>query len=92
MEDNLPLAQKKERLYELQQLQRDIQLKNNRRLIGETVEVLVTEANPKAPGEVIGRTESYRVVNFASATPKGRFTQVKVERVGPYSLRGTELK
>lgn len=92
MDDNLPLAGKKERLYELQELQRTIQLKNNETLLGETVEVLVTGPNPKAPGEMIGRTESYRVVNFVSGTPEGRFTKVKVERVGPYSLRGIELK
>jgi tRNA-2-methylthio-N6-dimethylallyladenosine synthase len=92
MNDSLSLVQKKERLYELQELQRDIQLKNNQKLVGQTVEVLVTGKNPKAPAEMVGRTETYRVVNFVSDTPEGTFAKVKVERVGPYSLRGIEIK
>jgi len=91
MEDTVNLEVKKQRLYELQEIQKKIQLKNNKTLIGKTVEVLVTGSNPKKPGEVIGRTVNYRVVNFKSSTPAGQFTNVLVENVGPYSLRGTEV-
>jgi len=87
----LPAAAVLERLYALQELQAGIQLKNNRRLIGSTVEVLVTERHPKKAGEVIGRSESYRVVNFASATPVGQFAQVRISAAGPHSLRGEEM-
>lgn len=86
--DNVDAAAKKQRLYELQDLQKQIQLKNNRALVGSEVEVLVQGPNRKKAGEVIGRTVNYRVVNFASSTPSGQFTRVKVEHVGPYSLRG----
>jgi len=81
----------KQRLYALQELQAHIQLKNNRRLIGQTSEVLIAEKHPKKTGEVIGRSESYRVVNFASQTPVGAFTRVKITGAGPHSLRGEEI-
>lgn len=92
MADNIPLQVKKERLYRLQDLQEKIQLKNNSAVIGQTVDVLVTGPNLKRPGEVIARTESYRVVNFHSTTPAGEFTKVLVDNVGPHSLRGSEIK
>lgn len=84
-------AAARQRLIALQELQSRIQLQNNRRRIGEVVEVLITERHPKKAGEVIGRSESYRVVNFASRTPVGRFTRVRVTAAGPHSLRGEEI-
>jgi tRNA-2-methylthio-N6-dimethylallyladenosine synthase len=89
-DESLSLEIKKQRLYELQELQKQIQLKNNKALIGSTVEVMVTAQHAKKHDEVIGRTESYRVVNFKSAAAVGEFTKVRVESVGPYSLRGKE--
>ncbi len=91
MKDDISPGIKKQRLYRLQETQEKIQLRNNKALTGKTVKVLVTGPNPKKPGEVIGRTVNYRVVNFKSGTPAGRFTNILVENVGPYSLRGTEV-
>lgn len=91
MTDDVPEKIKKDRLYRLQELQKNIQLKNNKAMIGQTLEVLVTGRNPKKPGDVIGRTETYRVVNFKSERPAGEFTNIIVEHVGPYSLRGREV-
>jgi len=88
----LPAAAIKERLYALQETQAGIQLRNNRRLLGETIEVLIVEKHPKKAGEVIGRSESYRVVNFVSTTPIGEFAHVKVTAAGPHSLRGEEIR
>jgi tRNA-2-methylthio-N6-dimethylallyladenosine synthase len=87
----LPPAEAKARLLVLQDLQERIQLTNNRRLIGETVEVLVTEPHPKRAGEMIGRSESYRVVNFASRARPGEFARVRITAAGPHSLRGEEI-
>lgn len=92
MKDGIDLDTKKQRLYRLQETQKNIQLRNNQAQIGKTVEVLVTGPNPKRPGDVIGRTVNYRVVNFKSETPAGEFTNVLVESVGPYSLRGREIR
>ncbi len=87
----LPAAQAKERLLALQEKQAAIQLRNNRLLAGKTIDVLVCERHPKKAGEVIGRSESYRVINFASQTPVGEFTQVRITGAGPHSLRGEEI-
>ena len=91
MKDDIDLNTKKQRLYELQHIQKEIQLRNNKKRKGELVEVLVTERNPRKMGEVIGRAESYRVVNFKSNTAPGEFTNVLVENVGPHSLRGRDV-
>jgi tRNA-2-methylthio-N6-dimethylallyladenosine synthase len=90
LKDDIDPEVKKQRLYRLQELQKNIQLKNNKLLIGKAIEVLVTGPHPKAAGEVIGRTVNYRVVNFKSDTPAGEFTRVLIEKVGPYSLRAKE--
>ena len=89
--DDLELPIKKERLYRLQELQEKIQLANNKKLIGQTVKVLITENHPKKEGEMIGRTESYRVVNMKIKAKPGEFKQILIERAGPHSLRGREV-
>ncbi len=86
----VPAQRVKERLYALQEKQAAIQLKNNRRLLGQTLDVLVCEKHPKKAGEMIGRSESYRVVNFASQAAIGTFTRVTITGAGPHSLRGEE--
>jgi tRNA-2-methylthio-N6-dimethylallyladenosine synthase len=87
----VPAAKAKEHLLTLQKLQAAIQLQNNRQLIGQTIKVLITEKHRKKAGDVIGRSESYRVVNFNSQTPIGTFTRVKISGAGSYSLRGEEI-
>ncbi len=91
LKDNVTLEQKKERLYKLQDLQKKIQIKHNKALIGQSVDVLVTGINSRRPEEFVGRTESYKTVNFKSENKSiiGTFVKIKIERVGPYSLRGS---
>jgi tRNA-2-methylthio-N6-dimethylallyladenosine synthase len=89
--DNIPLDVKKERLHRLQDLQETIQLRNNKKLIGAEIEALVSGPHPKKSGEVIGRTESYQVVNFISGAAPGEIRKVSIKNVGPYSLRGEEI-
>jgi tRNA-2-methylthio-N6-dimethylallyladenosine synthase len=85
-----PAALLKERLIALQERQAVIQLRNNLGRVGTTIDVLVCEAHPKKAGEMIGRSESYRVVNFVSRAPVGSFRRVKITGAGPHSLRGVE--
>jgi tRNA A37 methylthiotransferase MiaB len=40
---------------------------------------------------MIGRSESHRVVNFASRAAVGEFKRVKITGAGPHSLRGEEM-
>lgn len=90
VKDNIPLEIKKERLHRVQQVQENIQLRNNKKLVGREVEVLVTGRHPKKEGEMIGRTESYQVVNFKSRARPGEIVKILIENIGPYSLRGKE--
>jgi tRNA-2-methylthio-N6-dimethylallyladenosine synthase len=91
-EDNVDREVKKDRLHRLQTVQESIQLANNQNLIGQVLEVLITGKNYRKPGEVIGRTESYRVVNFASVASEGEFKKVLIQNAGPHSLRGKEYR
>ncbi len=91
MPDKVTAENKKKRLYELQDLQKSIQLRNNKQLVGKELDVLITGNNPKIEGEVIGRTETYRVVNFKSSAEAGDLVKVRIDRAGPYSLRGTQI-
>ncbi|HSQ34642.1 MAG TPA: TRAM domain-containing protein, partial [Candidatus Binatia bacterium] len=79
-----------ERLLALQKLQADIQLGNNRRLIGRDIRVLIVSGNGKKNNEVIGRSESYRVVHFPSTAAIGSFAMVTITGAGPHSLRGEQ--
>jgi tRNA-2-methylthio-N6-dimethylallyladenosine synthase len=76
------------RLAELQEVQRQIQLRRNRALVGREFEVLVESYQPRL-GQAVGRTTSNRVVNF-SGSPEdvGRYFTVRVTSAGPNSLVG----
>ncbi len=90
----IPEAVKGRRLIELQQRQREIQIRRNAELIGRTEEVLV-EGWRKRFGQWIGRTTQNRVLNFADpeglATGRdlrGTYCQARVTAAGPNSLVG----
>jgi tRNA-2-methylthio-N6-dimethylallyladenosine synthase len=85
----VPLETKKQRLIQLQKLQRDIQLEAHRSLIGQKMKVLCMGKNKKHPGTYVGRNEAFQVVNFTSPTDKtGHFLFVEITESGPYSLTG----
>ncbi|MDG4868942.1 TRAM domain-containing protein, partial [Guyparkeria sp. 1SP6A2] len=62
--DDTPESVKKQRLAILQEriLQQAAQI--SRRMVGSTQRILVTGFSPKDPGQLSGRTENNRVVNF----------------------------
>src|SRR5213083_295772 len=63
----------------------------SRRLVGQTMEVLVDGTSRKNAGELSGRTRCNRVVNFdgQGRVSIGDVTRVRVSEVLPHSLRGT---
>jgi len=80
--------EKGERLAELQEVQRQIQLRRNQGLVGETFEVLV-EGYQARLGQAVGRSTTNRVINFpGSPEDVGRYLNVKVTSAGPNSLVG----
>ena len=62
----------------------------SRRLVGTTQRILVTGYSKKDPGQLQGRTECNRVVNFRYDSPTliGHFADVVIGEALPHSLRG----
>lgn len=90
MPDETSDAVKKERLQKLQaRIQQDVR-QISLSMIGTKQEVLVTGYSKKDPGQLQGRTENNRVVNFHSGDDDliGGFTIVKIREALPNSLRG----
>jgi len=91
--DDTPMEVKKQRLKILQD--RIVQQAQaiSRRMVGNTERVLVTGYSKKDPGQLSGRTENNRVVNFTCDTPEliGKFADVLIEEALPNSLRGVLL-
>ncbi|HXX20818.1 MAG TPA: tRNA (N6-isopentenyl adenosine(37)-C2)-methylthiotransferase MiaB [Candidatus Acidoferrum sp.] len=92
MPDAIPEAEKSRRLAILQERQRQIQLARNETLVGEMFEVLVDGHNA-ARFQWSGRSTSNRIINFTSSSENllGEYVQVRVTRVGPYSLIGEHV-
>lgn len=89
--DETPESVKKQRLAILQEriIQQTAQI--SRRMMGSTQRVLVNGFSPRDPGQLSGRTENNRVVNFRAANPTeliGYFVDVEITEAFPNSLRG----
>jgi tRNA-2-methylthio-N6-dimethylallyladenosine synthase len=90
--DELPMAVKKERLARLQALLRDQAEGIARSMVGQPAKLLVMGTSRKDPGELQGRTENNRVVNFAGPRELvGQFADVEIVEAFPNSLRGRLL-
>ena len=65
----------------------------SRRMVGSTQRILVTGVSKKDPGQLQGRTENNRVVNFSTDNHAliGSFADVNIDDALPNSLRGTLL-
>jgi tRNA-2-methylthio-N6-dimethylallyladenosine synthase len=88
--DNTDGETKKQRLKILQGriLQQAQQI--SRRMVGSTQKILVTGVSKKDPGQLQGRTENNRVVNFSTGDHAliGDFVEVDIVEALPNSLRG----
>jgi tRNA-2-methylthio-N6-dimethylallyladenosine synthase len=91
--DDTPMAVKKQRLARLQALLRDQAEGIARSMVGKPAKVLVMGTSRKDPGELQGRTENNRVVNFAGPRELvGQFANVEISAALPNSLRGRLLR
>jgi tRNA-2-methylthio-N6-dimethylallyladenosine synthase len=92
--DDTPASVKKQRLAVLQA--RILQHANtiSRRMVGTQQTVLVTGVSKRDPGQLQGRTENNRVVNFRSSDMNliGGFSVIEITEALPNSLRGNWLK
>ena len=88
-QDDVPEAEKERRRKALDDLQAEIIGEMNRRLVGQTVEVLV-EGWQERRQRWFGRTPTDRLVFFtASGEWRGRLAPVTITWAGPWSLVGT---
>jgi tRNA-2-methylthio-N6-dimethylallyladenosine synthase len=87
--DDVPAEVKRNRLMKVQALQKEIQTAFHKTIIGRIERVLCTGRSKKDPAIIAGRNEGNQVVNFrADGDFVGRFVDVEILSVGPYSLRG----
>ena len=89
--DDTPEEVKKQRLQILQDRLIQQAMAISRRMVGNTERILVSGYSKKDPGQLCGRTENNRVVNFRcdDANLIGKFADVLIEEALPNSLRGT---
>ncbi|MGB1221651.1 MAG: tRNA (N6-isopentenyl adenosine(37)-C2)-methylthiotransferase MiaB, partial [Alcanivoracaceae bacterium] len=90
--DDVPMDTKKQRLALLQQRIAQQALDISRKMVGSRQRILVDGFSKKDPGQLKGRTENNRVVNFASDDLDliGQFVDVTIAEAFANSLRGTE--
>ncbi|MGC3749261.1 TRAM domain-containing protein, partial [Enterococcus faecalis] len=67
--DETPEALKKERLNALQHRLNQQGFEISRQMVGSIQRILVTDYSKKDPGELQGRTENNRIVNFRCDNP-----------------------
>jgi tRNA-2-methylthio-N6-dimethylallyladenosine synthase len=87
--DDVPLAEKQQRLERLQRRINEMSLQISRRMVGSVQRVLVERQSRKDKGQLAGRTENNRVVNFdGPAELIGNFVELTISEALPNSLRG----
>jgi tRNA-2-methylthio-N6-dimethylallyladenosine synthase len=91
--DETPEDVKKKRLQLLQTRINQQAMAISRRMVGTTQRILVTGISKKDPGQLAGRTENNRVVNFSCSDHDliGEFARVEIFEALPNSLRGVLL-
>ena len=93
LHDETDMRVKKERLSILQSRILQHAMGISRRMVGTEETVLVTGISKRDPGQLQGRTENNRVVNFQSDRTDliGRFSRIRILEALPNSLRGEWL-
>lgn len=88
--DDVSEETKKQRLHILQSRITQNALHISRRMVGTTQRILVNGYSRKDPGQLSGRTENNRVVNFRCDNPDliGHFADVRIAEALPNSLIG----
>lgn len=90
LKDDTPESVKKQRLQILQARITQQAMAISAAMVGKTEKVLVTAVSKKDPGELQGRTENNRVVNFRADDHSliGKLVDMKITAALPNSLRG----
>ena len=88
--DPISQEEKRQRLQLLQQRITAQSYAISRQMVGSEQMVLVSDFAKKDPGQLQGRTENNRIVNFSCTDPGliGHFVKVQIQEALPNSLRG----
>ncbi len=90
--DFIPAALAQERLERLIELHRSIQAEINHAEVGRSIEVLVERAG-KTPGDVMGRTESYKTATFpGDASLINRYLTVRLTGTTGATFRAVRVE
>lgn len=90
--DSVPEAAKKQRLQQVQERLRELENSYSQAMLGTTQRILVERAAQRYDGDVAGRTENNRVVNFTGDDSLiGKFVDVHITEAHSNSLRGELL-
>ncbi len=93
--DNIPDEIKIQRFKDLQQLQKEISLKDNQTLIGKEVEILVegkSKKQKKHQDQLVGRTKEDKIVVFQGPDELiGQIIRIKIEKTSAITLFGKPL-
>ena len=93
MSDDVPDEVKAERLNEIIELQQNISLGINKRLVGSTVEILVERESAKSNDEWMGRTDTNKVAVFPKDGSRiGDLVTITVDRCNSATLFGAVTK
>ncbi len=90
--DHVALAEKKDRLARLIELQESISLERNRDLIGRRLDVLIEDLASRTPGDLLARTRGDKMVILPG--PKtwiGRLTQAQIHDANGHTLFGRAM-
>ena len=89
--DDLPLAEKRQRLTRLQARQKELTLESNRRMVGRTVKARVETRGALAGGHWLARTGEWKNVHVAAADglrlPFGELVDVRITGASPHFIR-----
>ncbi|MDD2700072.1 MAG: tRNA (N6-isopentenyl adenosine(37)-C2)-methylthiotransferase MiaB [Sideroxydans sp.] len=89
MKDETPDEVKMARLQRLQARINELEQEYSQRMVGTVQRVVVESVSKKNAGELAGRTENNRVVNFAGSPGMlGRYLDVRITAVSNHTLRG----
>jgi len=90
MQETVSDEEKGRRVFEISELQHEISLELNKKLVGTTERVLVEGPSRKSPEELTGRTDTNKSVVFSKGAEQvGEYVDVRIERANSATLFGT---
>ncbi len=94
LEDNVPIEEKRERLYRLIELQNRISYEKNREMVGKVIEIMVDGPSEKDSKIFTGRSRGNKLILFdpPEGIKPGNIADVLIEKAGTWTLEGSVQK